>query len=220
MAHPNGGSGGKFNAKHSFLEAYGFVGPQGVKFASTTGEQITATQALARKKTTPVIVFQGERSRHGSACKACWGFRIDCNRSRIGQCAEALDSLISRRPVPHPATEPTSRIQGEPDALDHGGDGIVTADNLSRWPRSLLRLLDALDSLSAQRESPTARISRLSREGRIRREIASCMKLVAEMRNVAEYEGKQLSVVEGAAAKNAWLAIEAWARESNIKFKL
>jgi hypothetical protein len=44
------------------------------------------------------------------------------------------------------------------------------------------------------------------------------MRLVAEMRNVTEYQGKQLSPLETAAAKNSWLAIEAWARESNITY--
>ena len=36
-------------------------------------------------------VFIGEKNRHGSAYKVCWGYRIDCSSSRIGQYAEALD---------------------------------------------------------------------------------------------------------------------------------
>ena len=99
-------------------------------------------------------------------------------------------------------------------------DEMVTVDDLSRWRRGLLRLLDALEGISAPREGLTARISRLSREERLPREIASCMKLVAEMRNVTEYQGKQLSTAERAAAKNSWVAVEAWARESNIRFDL
>jgi hypothetical protein len=49
---------------------------------------------MARDGATPTIVFIGERNRHGSTCKACWGFRVDCNQSRIGQCAEALDAVM------------------------------------------------------------------------------------------------------------------------------
>jgi len=46
------------------------------------------------------------------------------------------------------------------------------------------------------------------------------MRLVAEMRNVTEYQGKQLSTPEKAAARNAWLAVGAWALENNIEFKM
>jgi len=94
MAHPNGGRGNRFNPKHSFSQAYTFVGRKGAEFLSTTGEHIYARQGTAKDGTTPTIVFMGERNRHGSACKACWGFRVDCNQSRIGQCAEALDATI------------------------------------------------------------------------------------------------------------------------------
>jgi hypothetical protein len=59
------------------------------------GEQILARHGKTRDGNTDTIVFIGERSRHGSVCEACWGYRIDCNGSRIGQCAEALDNLIT-----------------------------------------------------------------------------------------------------------------------------
>ena len=96
MPHPNGGKGSWFNPKHSFTEAYVFVGDKGVNFRSTTDELIQARQGFARDGATPTIVVIGERNRHGSACKACWGFRVDCNQSRIGQCAEALDYTIKK----------------------------------------------------------------------------------------------------------------------------
>jgi hypothetical protein len=94
MAHPNGGKGNRFSPKHSFAQASAFVGTKGVTFRSTTGEQIYAQRGMARDGVTPTIVFNGERTRHGSVCRACWGFRVDCNQSRIGQCAEALDAII------------------------------------------------------------------------------------------------------------------------------
>jgi len=94
MAHTNGGQGNRFNPKHSFAQAYAFVGIKGVEFLSTTGEHIYSRQGATRDGSTPTIVFMGERNRHGSACRACWGFRVDCNQSRIGQCAEALGAVI------------------------------------------------------------------------------------------------------------------------------
>ena len=93
MAHPAGGSGSRFSPKHSFAQAYDFVGSKGATFWSMTGEKIAANQSLARDRITPTIVFVGEHSRHGSACPSCWGFRIDCNKAWIGQCAEALDRV-------------------------------------------------------------------------------------------------------------------------------
>jgi N-acetyl-anhydromuramyl-L-alanine amidase AmpD len=93
MVHPAGGSN-PFSVKHSFAEAYKFVGSNGVAFRSMRNEKIKAHQSIARDGTTRIIVFVGERNTHGRACVKCWGFRLDCNGSRIGQCAEALDRII------------------------------------------------------------------------------------------------------------------------------
>jgi hypothetical protein len=60
---------------------------------STTGQIITATQGWTKDGQTPTIVFKGEIN-HGSVCEACWGYRISCSGSRIGQYAEALDQII------------------------------------------------------------------------------------------------------------------------------
>lgn len=91
MGHPNGGKGNKFPISHSFDEVYKHIGLHGVSFQSTTGEEIFARRGMTRDMATETIVFMGVRHRHGSTCKACWGYRIDCSGSRIGQCAEALD---------------------------------------------------------------------------------------------------------------------------------
>ena len=93
MAHPSGGSN-PFDVKHSFAEAYKFVGAKGVAFRSRRNEKIKAHQSTAKDGVTPIIVFVGERHTHGRACEKCWGFRLDCNGSRIGQCAECLDGII------------------------------------------------------------------------------------------------------------------------------
>jgi hypothetical protein len=96
MPHPNGGAGSRFNPKHTFSEAYASVGVGGsLTFQSTTGEHITAKQGTARDGRTATIIFHGQATRHGSVCEACWGFRVDCNGSWIGHCAEALDLVLS-----------------------------------------------------------------------------------------------------------------------------
>ena len=93
MSHPSGGMGNTFRTEHSFSEAYIHVGT-GITFRSTTGEKITATQGLAGDGMTKTIVFVGERSEHGHVCKACWGYRCNCNGTRIGHCVEGLDANI------------------------------------------------------------------------------------------------------------------------------
>ena len=218
MAHPSGGSGNKFDTMHSFLKAYQFVGSQGTEFFSTTQKQVTARQGVTRDRITATIVFEG----HGSVCNACWGFRLNCSGTRIGHCAEALDKVIAGGAAGTPRKVPTRGAlnANKIEAPDNHSDEMGTADDLARWRRGLLRILDTLDGPSASRESPAARISRLSHQGRIPQEIASCMRLVAEMRNVTEYQGKQLSTPEKAAARNAWLAVGAWALENNIEFKM
>jgi len=92
MSHPNGGKGNQFVTRHTFDQAYAHVGSRGIIFKSTTGEQISANQGVAQDKVTKTIVFIGQKSRHGSVCSTCWGYRSDCNQSRIGQCSEALDN--------------------------------------------------------------------------------------------------------------------------------
>jgi len=93
MPHPSGGSGSRFSTSHSFDETRRFVG-DGVRFLSTTGERITASQGFS-KNGDPTIVFKGERRVHGNVCQACWGFRLSCSGTRIGHCSEALDDTVS-----------------------------------------------------------------------------------------------------------------------------
>jgi hypothetical protein len=56
----------------------------------------------------------------------------------------------------------------------------------------------------------------LSRDGRIPRNVASAMILVAETRNVVEYEAVRLSDAEGAAARSAWLVVLEWAATKRL----
>jgi hypothetical protein len=103
MAHPNGGKGNWLNPSHSFEDAYKFVGISGLRFFSTTGEAILARQGTTKDGSIPTIVFEGARNRHGSACKVCWGYSIDCCQSRVGHCAKKLDDAIleGARPEQH-----------------------------------------------------------------------------------------------------------------------
>ena len=95
MPHPDGGHGNYFNPVHTFDQAYAYVGGGNVSFTSTTGERITARRGMARDGVTPTLVFEGENCVHGNVCHACWGYRSNCSRTRIGQCVEALDGRIS-----------------------------------------------------------------------------------------------------------------------------
>jgi hypothetical protein len=60
MAHPSGGSGGRFEAVNSLAKAYEFV-RQGFEFVSTTGQQIKAIQGTSGDPQTKTIVFLGEK---------------------------------------------------------------------------------------------------------------------------------------------------------------
>jgi len=91
VPHPDGGQGNYFRTFHTFEQAYAYVvGKGNVEFESTTGERIIARQGQTRGGDS-TIVFLGENAVHGNVCRACWGFRINCAGSRIGQCTEALD---------------------------------------------------------------------------------------------------------------------------------
>jgi hypothetical protein len=91
MGHPDVGRGNFFKTYHSFQQAFDFVGLNGIDFKSTTGERIIASQSYASDSATPAITFNGENSRHGNVCAACWGFRQNCSGTRIGQCVEGID---------------------------------------------------------------------------------------------------------------------------------
>ncbi len=93
--HPARDLGPSFEPKHNFAEAYAFVTANGVELRSTTNEKITATHSVTKDGTTEIIVFNGERSRHGSVCRICWGHGIACDQSRVGHCAKPLDKIIA-----------------------------------------------------------------------------------------------------------------------------
>ena len=95
MPHPNGGQGSNFKVLKSFARAFNAIGSRGLAYRSTTGRSVRATQTLARDGVTKVIRFHNEAGvLNGNVCPECWGFRVSCTGTRIGQYVEALDRRL------------------------------------------------------------------------------------------------------------------------------
>ena len=92
----------------------------------------------------------------------------------------------------------------------------VTADELGKWRRQLLRLLDILDNRAVPGAGPVARITRMKNEGKIPRKTAALMIFLAEARNAAEYEDEGPTGAESEAVINAWAAIAEWANTQRL----
>jgi hypothetical protein len=92
----------------------------------------------------------------------------------------------------------------------------VTAEELGRWRRRLVRLLAALDGGGSEKQGVVARVGWLSRSGRIPREIAALMNVIAEMRNASEYQAKRCSKNESVAVRYAWMAVVEWVKATGI----
>lgn len=106
---------------------------------------------------------------------------------------------LSNRPA---ASREPEEAQGQP----------VTADDLAKWRRGILRVLDRLDARAVAEAGPVARIMRLKAARVIPRHIAALMAAILEMRNAAEYEDRQPTPAEGLAVRHAWTAVREWAR--------
>lgn len=140
-----------------------------------------------------------------------------CDTHKLGDVVDI--DLSSFDPILIGATCAPVTVESNQDRSAHkspGGEREVTADELSRWRRAILRLLDALDHHPQVEDGLAGRISRLSRSGRIPRETAALMKAVTEMRNVSEYEAKRPSKSESAAIRNAWASVVEWASSIGI----
>jgi len=92
----------------------------------------------------------------------------------------------------------------------------VTADDLSRWRRELLRVLDQLDGRQSPVLGPGARVSRLRESRQLPRNIAAWMKAILEVRNAAEYEALEPSRAEGEAVRKARTAVLDWAIQHRL----
>jgi hypothetical protein len=90
----------------------------------------------------------------------------------------------------------------------------MSVDELAALGRRLTAMLNALEPRpGGPSEGIRNRIERLSRDGGpIPRHIAALMVTITEMRNTAEHEATVLSASECAVVRNAWQAIQDWAR--------
>ena len=93
----------------------------------------------------------------------------------------------------------------------------VTADDLGRWRRQLLRIFDELDGHRIPNAGPGSRLAALRDSNQIPRHIAALMKVILESRNAVEYEDRRPSLHEGNAARSAWSAIGEWAEQRRIR---
>ncbi len=168
MAHPMGGFGSRSITTHSFKQAHAFVGSNGLKFPSTTGEQITASRGFSRDMTTETIVFVGERNRHGSVCEARWGFPIDCNQSRIGHCVRALDAIMRQHDEREASTKPILAIHHKNDReaterssqwsdVEHLRNRVLQIGGSQHADRAKRVILSAVEELTKLEELATIR---------------------------------------------------------------
>jgi hypothetical protein len=117
--------------------------------------------------------------------------------------------------IAHPQTARSVTPALNAEKISTGIDDKPTDDNLARWRRSLIRVLDKLDGAQNEGRGVVSRIRSLSSQERIPRHVAACMIVVVEVRNASEY-GAHLSAAERTAASYCWLAISEWTKASGI----
>lgn len=93
---------------------------------------------------------------------------------------------------------------------------LLSPDDLGRMRRALLRAMSQLGGDAAERQPPGAQLRRLTDEGRIPREISAMMRSIIEARNVAEYEGREMSRAQSRALLAAWQAVLEWAQTNGV----
>lgn len=128
-----------------------------------------------------------------------WNRAIDGTWDVINRSVQRIDSPIERE-----------NNQSIPAKL------VITPDDLARWRRQIIRLLNGLEGHPNQQEGLVARIRRLSRDGQVPREMAALLAMIVEMRNAVEYEEKRVSTSEGRSIQSAWEAIREWAEAQSI----
>ena len=93
MAHPDGGKGGTFQTRHTFSQAYAVVG-NGMQFLSTRDHQTTARVGATENGERAIAFYRAKGGWGGNVCESCWGFRLSCVGTRIGQWVEGLDRFL------------------------------------------------------------------------------------------------------------------------------
>ena len=95
MGHPDGGQGCTFQARHTFAQACAAVGDGILEFQSTTGRRTTARLGLTDAGQQTIAFRRENGGWGGNVCENCWGFRISCGGTRVGQWAEGLDDFLA-----------------------------------------------------------------------------------------------------------------------------
>ena len=136
--------------------------------------------------------------------------RCSLSDGRLTQLGSSGGSVAVRRESAQIGTRPgVDRLSAVPKQVE---DQPVTADDLARWRRQLLRIFDGLDGRrNVATVGPGGRLNSLREAGRIPRHVAAFMKVVLEARNTVEYDNRELSRHEAGGVKNAWAAISEWA---------
>ncbi len=93
-------------------------------------------------------------------------------------------------------------------------DMTLTADDLLRMRSRIINLLNQIDPVTHRREGLAGRVNRLTRAGNIPREVAPWFRTITEMRNVVEYEGRELTEDDSKIVLAVWNAIKTWASEN------
>jgi hypothetical protein len=136
---------------------------------------------------------------------------------------------LSGHPFSSSKTRPGAARSNQPSSPDRmppsegtvlAPSSLVTADDLGRWRRGLLQLLNQLDGGPGERRGVVSRIRGLSVAEKIPRVVADCMIVVVEARNVSEYESGQLSKAQRDAARTCWLVVVEWATCKRVSLPL
>ena len=126
-------------------------------------------------------------------------------------CRPAFDPTLVRAEPPI-ETEPSQEQSVQTKSVS------MSATKLADRRRELLRLIDKVDQGvdRPNAEGVGARISRLTRQDLIPREVSACMRVITEMRNAAEYKAKTLSDADTKAVEASWVVICEWAIDIGI----
>ncbi len=90
----------------------------------------------------------------------------------------------------------------------------LTADNLTIMRSRILNLLNQIDPVAHGREGVAARINRLTHSGMIPAEVAPWLRTITEMRNVVDYEGREITETYSSVSLAVWNGIRTWAIEN------
>lgn len=85
---------GKVQLSHTFNDLHSYLNRVGdVETETSTGTKFKATSSITRDGRPAIIFFQKSKE-YARAYECCWGHYYNCNRTRFGMYAKALDDFI------------------------------------------------------------------------------------------------------------------------------